>query len=812
MGVISGISPIHPSPRAVDSGSIPIDLGLKSWPLPKYSHNSTEGAIMGQGMRAIIVSAKESVMPPVRSSKWIAISYLLILFALLFNGPCPGVTHAQVQPHTGFETKNVLILHPFEGNAPIFLETDKGLSDRLRSRGVSSQNQFFESLDLRRNPGPDQRKLLVEQMRVRYGNRQLDMIVTMYPETLEFVLKDCRDIFPVVPIISLYLPQRFELPKSDRRIISHFPSLDIMGTFEIALKMVSGAKRVYVVSGAHEVDRRVEEQARRDLKKWEGQLEFFYMSHMPIADIQAALSSTPPGSITLLLGFARDATGKNQTTQEVAQQLSRISTAPIFGVLDVTLGHGIAGGSLISFERIGAKAGELALDILGGAEALENIPAVLEVPPVPMFDWRQLRHWDLDDGSLPEGSIIINREFTFWDLKYYLIGALAFLLAQSLLILTLLVQKRRRRSAEESLRQKTEELDRFFSVSLDLLCIANTEGYFLRLNPAWEKVLGYSREELMATPFFNFVHPDDLAGTREAVSMLASQRELIHFENRYRCKDSSYRLLEWASAPAGDLIYAAARDITERVEAETEARQRRDELSHLARVATMGELTASLAHEINQPLSAIMSNAQAARRYLNAPRPDLEEVKEILHDIIKEDGRAGEIIHRLRGLLKKAKAEFEPLDLNLIFKEVVGLLHSDAVIRDVRIDLELDPLLPLVHGDRIHLQQVALNLVLNAFEAMNERPRGERRALIRTGVKDSQVMAAVKDNGPGVSPGDAEKVFQPFYTTKPQGLGMGLSISRSIIHRHQGRIWVENHPGGGATFCFSLPVPADGQT
>jgi two-component system sensor kinase FixL len=162
--------------------------------------------------------------------------------------------------------------------------------------------------------------------------------------------------------------------------------------------------------------------------------------------------------------------------------------------------------------------------------------------------------------------------------------------------------------------------------------------------------------------------------------------------------------------------------------------------------------------------------------------------------------------------LKKAKAEFEPLDLNLIFKEVAGLLNSDAVIRDVRIDLELDPLLPSVRGDRIHLQQVALNLVLNAFDAMNERPRGDRRVLIRTGLKDSQVLAAVTDTGSGVSAGDAEKVFQPFYTTKPQGLGMGLSISRSIIHRHQGRIWVENHPGEGATFYFSLPASTDGQT
>ena len=423
-----------------------------------------------------------------------------------------------------------------------------------------------------------------------------------------------------------------------------------------------------------------------------------------------------------------------------------------------------------------------------------------------MFDWRQLKHWNLSESALPKGSIVVNREFTLWDLKYYTIPALAFILAQSFLIFRLVTQNRRRRSAEESLRKKKEELDRFFSVTLDLLCIGNTSGYFLRLNPAWERVLGYSREELMTTRFSDIVHPDDLASTQEALSKLASQREIVHFENRYRCKDGSYRLLEWTAAPAGEMIYAAARDMTERVEAEAEARQRREELAHLARVAMMGELTASLAHEINQPLSAIMSNAQAAKRYLNAPTPDMEEVKEIIDDIVKEDTRASEIIHRMRALLKKTELEVESVDLNSVFREIATLLNSDIVMRDVKIDLELDPLLPFVRGDRIQLQQVALNLVMNSLEALNERPRAQRWVRIRTGLKDSQVQAAVIDNGTGVSTGDPEKVFQPFYTTKTQGLGMGLPISRSIIIRHHGRIWAENNPEGGTTFYFSLPA------
>ena len=497
---------------------------------------------------------------------------LAILLTLGFSLPAL----AQSEPKVDLTGKNILILHSHEGNAPVFLETDKGLSNTLQSGGIPSLNQFFESLDLRRNPGPEHRKLLAEQMRMRYSHRKLDMIITMYPEAMEFVLKDCRDVLPDVPILALYLPQSFEVPETGRIIIGHFPTPDIIGTIEIALRLVPGAKRVYVVSGAHEVDRRVEDLARRISKKWEGQLEFLYLSHMPFEDILATVSSVPPGSIILALAFSQDVTGKNELTPEVAQRLSQVSMAPIFGILDVTLGRGITGGSLMSFERIGTRAGQLALDILRGTKTPENIPDVLDVPSIPMFDWRQLRRWNLSVSALPKGSIVINKEATLSDFRYYIIGALAFCLAETALIILLVVQKRRKKSAEESLRQKSEELDQLFNITLDLLCIANTDGYFLRLNPAVERVLGYTRKELMARPLFDLVHPDDVERTRKAVAALGSQQKLFSFENRYRCKDGTYRWLEWSSAPAGKLFYAAARDITERKKVE-EALQNSEE-------------------------------------------------------------------------------------------------------------------------------------------------------------------------------------------------------------------------------------------
>jgi PAS domain S-box-containing protein len=733
--------------------------------------------------------------------------HLFFFFILLAFEAGAGLGLAQTHPRSLLTEKNVLVLHSFESNAPVFIGTDKGILTTLESGGVPRVNQFFETLDLRRNPGPENRKLLVEQMRVRYSHRKVDMIITMYPEALEFVLEDCRNIFPEAPILALYLPQSFVSSEVDRRIIRHFPRLDIMGTFEIALSLVPGAKHAYVVSGVHVVDREVEEQARRELKKWEGRMEFHYLSHMPFEDMVATLSAVPLNSIILVLVLTQDVTGMSFTSVVVAERLGRVSGAPIFGLLDANLGHGSAGGSLINFELIGTRAAQLTLTMLRGTKTPESIPAVLDVPSVPMFDWRQLKRWNLSESALPKGSIVVNREFTLWDLKYYIIGALAFIIAQSFLIAGLLVQMRRKRSAEESLRQRTEELDQFFDLSLELLCIANLDGYFLRLNPAWERSLGYSREELLAKRFLDFVHPDDSDRTQKAISSLASQQKVIHFENRYRCKDGTYRWLEWTSAPAGNLIYSAARDVTERLQEEVEARQRRDELAHVTRIAMMGELTTSLAHEINQPLTAILSNAEAAQRFLSQASPDISEVRQILEDIIRDDRRANDVVRKVRALVKKEKLRDEHLDLNEVILAVVDLIRAESLLQGLSIATDLSPRLAAIHGDGIQLQQVILNLILNGAAAMRNSPSGQRKIIVRTAMLDSRtVKAFVTDFGTGIDERHIDRLFEPFYTTKPEGLGMGLSISQTIIKAHGGTMEAWNNREGGATFAFTLPA------
>jgi PAS domain S-box-containing protein len=248
-------------------------------------------------------------------------------------------------------------------------------------------------------------------------------------------------------------------------------------------------------------------------------------------------------------------------------------------------------------------------------------------------------------------------------------------------------------------------------------------------------------------------------------------------------------------------------EIIERSRSEKESRRLRAELAHLTRVATISELTTSLAHELNQPLTAIMSNAQAVQCLLKSETPDMSEVRDALTDIINDNRRAGEVIRSLRKLLKQEDLSKIPVDINKVVQETISLVNSDFVISNIALTLDLSADLPSIVADRIQLQQVILNLILNGIEAMRDVESGSRELIVRTRYDDpSTVTVVVQDSGTGIDAGKLGKVFDPFFTTKPDGLGMGLSINRTIIETHGGRIWATQNPEGGAIFSFNLPV------
>jgi signal transduction histidine kinase/integral membrane sensor domain MASE1 len=286
-------------------------------------------------------------------------------------------------------------------------------------------------------------------------------------------------------------------------------------------------------------------------------------------------------------------------------------------------------------------------------------------------------------------------------------------------------------------------------------------------------------------------------------------------EYRVQHADGSLRWLHTRLAvergPDGSArrVIGTAMDVTQRRTAELEAQEQRRELTHLARVAALGELSGALAHELNQPLASILSNAQAARLLIGRESPDLEEIGKILDDIAAEDRRAGDTIRHLRKLLRRGIPHLQWVDLNASVEEILGLMRGDLITRNVSVETSLTPGLPLVQADPIEVQQVLLNLILNACDAMDENRSDDRILKLATCPDTSTVVVAVSDTGSGILPGHMELLFRPFFTTKPDGLGMGLAICHSIAAGIGGRLWAENNPDRGATFRFAVPFAED---
>lgn len=313
------------------------------------------------------------------------------------------------------------------------------------------------------------------------------------------------------------------------------------------------------------------------------------------------------------------------------------------------------------------------------------------------------------------------------------------------------------------------------------------------------------------------LHIDDQEPAHQAIQRALDER--TDYLNEYRVvhPDGSVR---WVSCKGRGHFDEAGNpsrltgllfDISAHKQAEQALKDQHLVLAHMARVSALGELSGALAHELNQPLTAILCNAQAGQRFVaQAALPDWDELRAILADIAADGLRAGNVVSRLRGLFKKGEAVQQALDINALVEEVAQLLRSDLVIKQVSLLLHLDADLPKTVGDPVQLRQVLLNLITNGAEAMAASAACPRRLRIDTSLHDAYSLEViVRDTGPGIAPQMLEQIFEPFITSKPQGLGMGLAISRTVVAAHGGRLWAENVPEGGAALRFTLPIIAE---
>ena len=364
--------------------------------------------------------------------------------------------------------------------------------------------------------------------------------------------------------------------------------------------------------------------------------------------------------------------------------------------------------------------------------------------------------------------------------------------------------------------QREAKIRRLVDANIIGIFVWDVEGRILEANDAFLRIIQYDREDLVAgrVCWTDLTPPEWRDDTAQRVVDVMTTGTVQPREKEYFRKDGSRVPVLVGGAAVGEeprQAIAFVLDLTERKRAEADARESEGrnrememELAHANRVATMGQLTASIAHEVKQPIAAAVSNAQAALRWLDHQPPDLEEVRQALASIVKDGMRAGDVVGHIRDLIKKAPPREDRLEINAAIRE--ELTRGETGKNGVCVQAELADGLPLIRGDRVQLQQVMLNLIINAVEAMTGVSEGPRELLISTAKSETGgVRVAMRDSGPGLAPADLERLFTAFYTTKPKGLGLGLSICRSIVEAHGGRLWASANAPRGAVFQFALP-------
>ena len=367
-----------------------------------------------------------------------------------------------------------------------------------------------------------------------------------------------------------------------------------------------------------------------------------------------------------------------------------------------------------------------------------------------------------------------------------------------------------RRSSEE--RQKAH-LDELFEQAPEAILLIDLQDRVLRVNKEFTHIFGYAIEEIVNRPSIDLIVPVEMkAEALKAREQLAHGRDL-NVETIRKRKNGSYISVSEVAFPVvadGRTIgyYVIFRDITESKRALEELQKAQAELAHLARITTMGELAASIAHEINQPIGAIATNGNAAVRWLAQQPPNLAGADEALECIVRDANRAAQVIGRIRALLRKNSTPTLRLDINEVIREVLLLTAYETNRRRTEVTTELSSQLPPVLGDRVQLQQVLLNLIMNSLDAMSGLTDRERQLRIESSRDQDWLLIRVQDSGDGWDPQHTSSMFDPFFTTKKDGIGMGLTISRSIIEAHGGQLWAERRMPHGSILNFTLPIAA----
>lgn len=560
--------------------------------------------------------------------------------------------------------------------------------ERLAKESPNPIDWSEASLETARSSEPPDDAPLVGYLRSLFVDRKPDLIVTIGGAAARFVQLYRSELFPSTPLLITAAEKRIiestTLSASDHVIAFN---LDFAAIVANILQVLPNTKQISVVLGNSPLERYWVKETQRVFQPFMDRIKFIWLNELPFEEICRHIASLPPQSVIFYIFVFVDSAGVQYIGFQPLRELRACANAPMFSYVDTYLGHGIVGGPLLSHVRLNNLAVDAAIRILGSDKQVSTGATYLGLE-TPVYDWRELQRWNIDEARLPVDSIIQFREPTLWQRYYWRFSAIAAaLLLQAAVIMWLFYERQRRRMAE-----------------------------------------------------------------------LASRGRML-------------------------------------------------EVIHLNRTAAAGALSASIAHELNQPLGAIQNYADAAERYLKSDPPNLGRALTILDNIRRDDQRAAEIIAPLSGLLKKrAEVKLREFDLNEAVGDAIHILEAEALKRGV--SLVASPAkVPLpVRADKIHLEQVILNLALNGLDAMQDHDRRAATLTICSALVGDSGEVSVLDSGAGIPSSLQSTIFESFFTTKQHGTGLGLTIARTIVETYGGRIWAENRKEGGAIFRFALPL------
>lgn len=700
----------------------------------------------------------------------------------------------------------VLVVYSHDRLLPVNVRVDEGFRRMMSQGGDTRYELFTEYLDIARFSTQEQQDSFAAYLQARYAERTPDILVAVADHAFNFLAARRDLLFSKTPLVFVAITQAL-LPQA--RVVegaTGFPvSLRAAQTLDAMLAMRPGMREVVVISGASPTDRLWDPIIEEEQKRLSGKVQLTYWRGPPLHEVVEKVRTLPGDASVLLLSYGRDPDGTVVTGVYVTGRVAPVASVPVFVPYETCVGAGAVGGYSPNFNEYGAAAERIVSRLLAG-ETPQQI-GVLSPPEARyVFDARQLARWKIPRSTVPPQSEIWFDRKSLWQEHPRVVTGIAIaLLLQSGLITGLILQKKRRRKMQQALDVSEDRFEKAFRAGPDAISISRlSDGTLLDVNEQWESLFGHRRTDVIGQTAFDldlWVNNSD----REGVVTHVKQRPVRDFEASLRNKAGeivpvlfSADVVEMAGEPS---LVVIARDLRDRRRAEDATR----DLIRSSRLAALGELTASLAHELNQPLTAIASNAAAGRRFLDHGAHDDAMLRELLQDVGSDARRAGEIIQGIHHLVRRKDESRQPVNLNDVITDVLRLLHSDFVGRGVSARTEFAHALPPVTADPVHLQQVLLNLLLNSLEAMQSTPVARRWLVISTEVEDSFLRLSVRDHGVGLPPENPEKIFEHFYSTKPNGMGMGLTIIRSIVEAHGGELSARN-TGDGACFSFRLPI------